>query len=377
MALSRLTGWWNGVTTGDIDGSGRMSIIAANWGLNTPYRASVKHPVELYFGEFGSGAGVDLVEALYDPAVKEIVPRRMRNQLAWAIPDLPGKFPTQKSYSEASLAQVLGDRQASAGHVQAGFLESAVLINRKDSFEIRSLPMEAQFAPAFGVNIADFDGDGIEDVFLSQNFFANQPEIPRYDAGRGLLLKGDGAGNFKAMPGQESGIMVYGEQRGAAVADFDQDGRVDLVISQNAAATKLYHNVAAKPGLRVWLKGPPGNPAGIGAQVRLFFGSRPGPIREIRAGSGYLSQDSGVIILSEPDPPSNIWVRWPGGKVTTMQISGNPRFVTVPWEGRSAGFPARSNEGSGRASRAEPVRVESLGIAADKNVRAPEGGAGR
>jgi hypothetical protein len=62
------------------------------------------------------------------------------------------------------------------------------------------------------------------------------------DAGRGLLLRGRGDGTFDAIPGQKSGIMIYGEQRGCAAADFDGDGRPDLVVTQNGAETKLYRN---------------------------------------------------------------------------------------------------------------------------------------
>src|SRR6185436_8649642 len=103
-----------------------------------------------------------------------------------------------------------------------------------------------------------------EDAFLSQNFFAMNPETPRNDAGRGLWLKGDGHGKLVAVPGQESGIKVYGEQRGSALCDYDGDGRVDLVVTQNGAETRLFHNTIAKPGLRVRLKGPSGNRKGIG-----------------------------------------------------------------------------------------------------------------
>jgi len=62
------------------------------------------------------------------------------------------------------------------------------------------------------------------------------------DAGRGLLLRGRGDGTLDAVPGQESGIAIYGEQRGCAAADFDGDGRPDLVVTQNGAETKLYRN---------------------------------------------------------------------------------------------------------------------------------------
>src|SRR6185503_10778294 len=107
----------------------------------------------------------------------------------------------------------------------ASTLATTVFLNRKGRLEAIPLPAEAQFAPTFGVCVADFDGDGREDLFLAQNFFAFGVEDSRLDASRGLLLRGDGKGGFVAVPGQTSGIKVDGEQRGAAVADFDRDGR--------------------------------------------------------------------------------------------------------------------------------------------------------
>jgi hypothetical protein len=336
-SLNQLTGWWNGVTTGDLDGDGRLDIIASNWGLNTPYRATAEHPAILYYGDFSGAGRVDLIEADYDPALKSIVPRRMRDKVAEALPELLGRFSTHKTFGQASMAEVLGTHQASAHQVSVNTLASMVFLNRSNHFEARILPREAQFAPAFSVNVADFDGDGHEDVFLSQNFFANQPEVPRYDAGRGLLLRGNGTGMLEAIPGEESGIRVYGEQRGAALADFDQDGRVDLVVTQNGATTKLFRNTAAKPGLRVRLIGPSGNPDGIGAQMRLFFGERAGPVREIHGGSGYWSQDSTVAVLSVPEPPSRVWVRWPGGKITSTPLPVQAKEISVDQAGKLVG----------------------------------------
>jgi hypothetical protein len=129
--------------------------------------------------------------------------------------------------------------------------------------------------------------------------------------------------------GQESGVKVYGEQRGCALADYDQDGRVDLVVTQNGAQTKLYRNARGKPGLRVRLKGPEGNPAGVGAAMRLFFGEKAGPVRGIHAGSGYWSQDSAVQVMGTPETPTRIWVRWPGGKTVTTDVPLNTREIEV------------------------------------------------
>jgi hypothetical protein len=218
--------------------------------------------------------------------------------------------------------------------LEANTLASMAFLNRGDHFDAVPLPREAQLARAFAVGIADYDGDGHEDVFLSQNFFATQPSTARSDAGRGLWLKGDGQGGLKAVPGQESGVMVYGEQRGAALGDYDGDGRIDLAVTQNGAATKLYHNVGAQPGLRVRLNAGPANPTGVGAITRLVFGSFQGPAREIHAGSGYWSQDSAVQVMGTPEPSKKIWVRWPAGKTLTADIPSGAKEIEVNAEGK-------------------------------------------
>lgn len=227
------------------------------------------------------------------------------------------------------MAELLGPLQSKARQVQVTTLASTVFFNRGNRFDATPLPREAQLAPAFGVNVADLDGDGNEDIFLSQNFFATTAETPRLDAGRGLMLQGDGKGNLAPIAGQKSGLRIYGEQRGSAVCDYDGDGRVDLVVAQNGAATKLFHNKIARPGLRISLSGPAGNPTGVGATVRLKFGSRLGPAREVHAGSGYWSQDSATLVLGFVEAPTHVWVRWPGGKESTSVVPPGSTQITV------------------------------------------------
>ena len=128
-------------------------------------------------------------------------------------------------------------------------------------------------------------------------------------------------------------MLVYGEQRGCALSDFDADGRLDLVVTQNAGTTRLYKNIGGKPGLRIRLKGGVGNPAVIGAMVRLIYENRSGPAHEIHGGSGYWSQDSGAVVLGMPEPASQVWVRWPGGKTTYSDLPSAAREIVIEQSG--------------------------------------------
>ena len=332
LGLSAFTGWWNGITTGDLDGDGRLDIVVGNWGLNSEYRASRELSLQLYSGDLTERGAIDLIETEYDPPANVLAPRRPLSLLSRSLPWLGEHFRSHRAYSEASLAEMLGPLIAKIRKTEINTLVSSVFLNRGDHFEWRALPQEAQWSPAFGVNIADFDGDGAEDVFLSQNCFALAAGTPRMDAGRGLLLRGDGQGTFEPMSAQASGIEVYGEQRGSAAGDFDEDGRLDLVVSQKGAATQLFHNRLAKPGLRVRLEGPSGNAWGIGAVLRLRFGSRFGPAREIHGGSGYGSQDGVIQVLGFSEAPSELLVLWPGGRQSLVPVPKESAEVTVSFD---------------------------------------------
>jgi hypothetical protein len=333
--LRQLTGWWHGVTTGDIDGDGRLDIVVSNWGKNSRYTAVEKRPWKILFGDVAQAGQVDLIEARWQPELQKEAPERSWRMVRSAFPFLQEKVSGYEPYGKASVAEMYGDAVKGLRTATVNTVTTMVLLNRGAKFEAVDLPAEAQWSPAFGVCVADADGDGAEDIFLSQNFFAMNPEVGRQDAGRGLWLKGDGTGKLRAVPSDESGIRVYGEQRGAAVGDFDGDGRIDIAETQNGAQTKLYRNANARPGLRVRLKGPASNPTGIGAAVCVEYNGSKGPVREVHAGSGYLSQDGAVQVLGIREAPAAVWVRWPGGKETSAKVPSGARELEIGVDGQT------------------------------------------
>lgn len=338
LGMWPLTGWWTGVTSGDFDSDGRMDLVAGNWGFNTRLgRPTAEYPQVLLHGDLDESGVVQLIDASYKPEINGLGPDRGYLAVAQAMPFLQETVPTFDAYGTRTIEAIYGDWLQSAQRLEATTFASTLFLNRGDHFDARPLPGPAQISPAFGLSVADLDGDGHEDLFLSQNFFAVAIDETRCDAGRGLLLQGDGKGGFTEMPGSASGIKVYGEQRGCALGDYDHDGRPDLVVTQNGAATRLFRNQGGKAGLRVRLIGGKGNPFAIGAVLRLGDQDHLGPARELHAGAGYWSSDSPVPVMTFADGmPTRLWVRWPGGPVTESVIPVSAAEIAVSQDGSVA-----------------------------------------
>ena len=113
-------------------------------------------------------------------------------------------------------------------------------IENKGNYEfvIHPLPIEAQWSPVHCIIANDFNGDGSIDILLSGNEFNVHPFAGRIDAGNGLLLKGDGKGNFTSLSILESGIYIPGNGRG--MVQFSYKNTYAVAAAQNNGRLLLF-----------------------------------------------------------------------------------------------------------------------------------------
>src|SRR5439155_15703793 len=117
LGLDKYAGWWNGVTTGDFDGDGKMDIVASNWGRNTKYQRYLDQPLRIFSGDFNKNGGTEVVEAYYDSSLKKVVPWRDLSAMSKAIPFVSEQFTTCRAYGTVSAREILGERFKSASEL--------------------------------------------------------------------------------------------------------------------------------------------------------------------------------------------------------------------------------------------------------------------
>ncbi|MEO0340771.1 MAG: FG-GAP-like repeat-containing protein, partial [Bacteroidota bacterium] len=232
-------GWWFNATEADLNNDGQPDYILGNLGLNSKFSASTLQPFKVYASDFDESGSLDIV--LSKEYKGEEVPVRGRECSSQQMPFIKEKFPTFKSFAEASMDDIYGDKLERAINLEVTDFKSYVLINQGEGrFEFRVLPRGAQFFPMLNIISRDLNGDNFTDLILSGTIMDTEVETPRWDAGSGLILLNDQSGNFKPVQNQTTHFNVKGDIKSMQLIPHQGLNKDFLIIGRNNDVLAIY-----------------------------------------------------------------------------------------------------------------------------------------
>jgi len=207
------TGWWNRINADDLDGDGDLDIVIGNCGLNTQFHVNEKEPMSIYYKDFDGNGSIDPVLCYYIEGVS--YPANSRDDLTDQLPGLKKKFLEYKPYAVATINDIFSPGQLKdAGVLKAETMQTVYLENQgSKGFAPHTLPLPAQYSPVYGIVTTDVNRDGQKDILLTGNNTWTRIKFGRYSANHGVVLLGNGKGDFTYAAQAESGLNIRGNVR--------------------------------------------------------------------------------------------------------------------------------------------------------------------
>lgn len=235
--LESLSGWWQGITSGDLDGDGDTDLVLGNLGLNFYLQPDRQHPVRLWVHDFDGNGTYDKV--MTRRIGKRDMPVFMKKDMVEQIPGLKKANLRNKEYANRSVQELFEDRIDSATMWEVNTAASMVALNDgKGHFKTIPLPDIMQLSSIRSISLADVNADGKPDLVAGGNFFELLPQFCRIDASYGHVALNAGGGSFRMMTQNLSGLSLSRQVR--SIMPIHTAQGQSLLILQNSERPQLY-----------------------------------------------------------------------------------------------------------------------------------------
>lgn len=236
-------GWWNSLLAVDVDQDGDMDYVAGNFGINQYFKCSSGEPLRIYGKDFDKNGSYDAFISCYFPdstGKRQEYFYHSKDDMQKQLILIRKKFEFYGDYGKATVKDVFTpEEMKDVQTLTATYMKSVWIENLgNQQFQMHDLPMQAQFAPLYGMQAMDVNGDQLTDIVLSGNDYGMETSQGRADAFNGLVMLNTGNKKFNPITFEESGFLVPGDAR--ALAFVNINGVNHLVATENRKALRLF-----------------------------------------------------------------------------------------------------------------------------------------
>ncbi|MCW3106569.1 MAG: RNA-binding protein, partial [Segetibacter sp.] len=288
--LQNTSGWWNSIAAADFDNDGDIDYVVGNLGLNSRHKATAKQPLCIYAKDYDKNGLIDPIMCYYVDGKNYIYPTR--DEMIKQINPMRGRFSSYANYAGVTFEKsFMPEEIADAYVVKSECFESSYFENKgSGKFVRKALPVEAQFAPIYGMIARDYNNDGNNDILLAGNSYSTEASTGRYDAMAGLLLLGNGKGDFKAVKSNVTGFKADGDVKGLAEIATDKNG--SIILTGNNDGKMQAYKLKKNESIRI-----PTKTTDVYAIIKKKNGNW--YKQEFYYGSNYLSQTSRTLTVAK------------------------------------------------------------------------------
>lgn len=240
--ISDKTGFWNCIAAADINNDGLVDFVAGNIGENS-FLTKEGRPVYNYYNDFDKNKRFEsiLTKEIKDKkgVYKEFTVHN-RDEVLDQLPVVKKNFLSYASFAETPFSGIFQESVMEESYkLEANYFSSAVIINQGNGkFRIQQLPVEAQLSSISGICVTDFNRDSKPDLLLCGNDFSPEVFNGRLDAFNGLVMRGNGKGEFFPLTSEQSGLYIPGDAKD--ISCIQVKGRLVIVSTQNKGALKIF-----------------------------------------------------------------------------------------------------------------------------------------
>lgn len=207
-----LSGMWKEVLAKDLDLDGDVDFVIGNKGLNTKYRASVEHPMEMYIHDFDKNGTIEQIITAYNGDAS--YPLVLQPELVKQLPGLRSKYLKHSDYAGAKISDIFPREVLEISEYRkVDILSSIVLINDGAKFQLKTLPLNAQLSTIYALEADDFNNDGQIELIYGGNQERAKPQVGINSASYMGVIQFDSQGRMTYIPSKYSGIKEEGEIR--------------------------------------------------------------------------------------------------------------------------------------------------------------------